>query len=641
MAGHPARWDDAAIARVESRCPVPVRCLLLLLLAWFGTVHAATPLVLDADAPDAIDLRPHLEMLHDPGAALDPRSLRSASFVALPPGSGLNFGYTRGAMWLRLALQSRASEAAEWRLELDYPSLDRAELFDAADSGKAPLQRSGDTLRFDQRSVPHRNPVFVIGLAPGERRELLLRVQSEGSLTVNPRLWRAEAFHEHSASAYAAQALYLGMLLALAAYNFLLWLALRDRAFLLYVVFVLGCGVGIASIYGFAGQFLWPDWIEWSNRALSTGIAIAGIVGPLFTRAFLDTRRRAPGWHRALGAVAWLHVAVLGLALFGPLRLGMQTMSATTMLGCAAMLGCGIACALRGDPGARLFVLAWAALLLGGVLMALRNFGLVPTNFLTLYAMQIGSALEMLLLSFALAARFNQLRREKEQAQAETLASQQRLVSTLQQQERVLEERVAERTEALAAANARLSELALRDPLTGLANRAALYARLEQALDGARMHGRAVALLMLDLDGFKAVNDRLGHEAGDRLLVAVAERLIRCARFNDLVARLGGDEFVLVVEDAASPAQAQALADALLAALAAPFALGPEQARIGASIGVALSDAHGSEADTLLRRADRAMYAAKAAGRGSIRWAEEEPGVAEAREPAPVPLERG
>jgi diguanylate cyclase (GGDEF)-like protein len=611
---------------VASRCgsAMPVRCLLLMLaLCLAGAGHAST-LVLENASPDRIDLRPHLSVLQDPEQALDaPRAEARANDFVLPgAGSGLNFGYVRGATWLRLQLESRQADVQELRLELDYPSLDRVELFEPARHGAQVLQRSGDTLPFGARSIAHRNPVFAFRLLPGERRSFLLRAQSEGSLTLNPRLWQAEAFRAHSENAYAAQALYLGMLLALAAYNFLLWLALRDRTFLLYVIFVLGIGVGIASIYGFAGQFLWPNSVEWSNRALSTGIAIAGIVGPLFTRAFLDTRTRAPTWHRWLGAVSWLHVAVLGIALFAPLRVGMQTMSATTMLGCGAMLGCGIVCALRGVPGARLFVLAWAALLLGGVLMALRNFGLLPTNPLTLYGMQIGSALEMLLLSFALAARFNQLKREKEQAQAETLSSQQRLVQTLQQHERVLEERVAERTEALASANARLSELALHDPLTGLANRAALYARLEQALDGSRVHGRPVALLMIDLDGFKAVNDRLGHEAGDRLLIAVAERLVRTARFNDLVARLGGDEFVLLVESLDSRGQAQQLADAALAAVASPFSLGGEIAQIGASIGIA-SDV-GGDGDALLRRADRAMYAAKAAGRGSVRWADGE-----------------
>ena len=616
---------------------MPARVLLLLLIAMLTPAGAAAPLLLEADAPDRIDLRSHLGVLADPDQTMDALAAdaRASDFASVGPGSGLNFGYVHGAMWLRLQLESRQREPQELRIELDYPSLDRVELFEPARHGGQVLQRSGDTLPFEARSLAHRNPVFALRLLPGETRTVLLRAQSEGSLTLNPRLWQAEAFRTHSENAYAAQALYLGMLLALAAYNFLLWLVLRDRTFLLYVIFVLGIGVGIASIYGFAGQFLWPDWVEWSNRALSTGIAISGIVGPLFTRAFLDTRRRAPRWHRWLGAVAWLHVAVLFVALFAPLRIGMQTMSTTTMLGCAAMLGCGIACAVRGVPGARLFVLAWAVLLLGGVLMALRNFGLLPTNPLTLYGMQIGSALEMLLLSFALAARFNQLKREKEQAQAETLSSQQRLVQTLQQQERVLEERVAERTEALAAANSRLSELALHDPLTGLANRAALYARLEQALDEASIHARPLGVLMVDLDGFKSVNDRLGHEAGDRLLVAVAERLVRSARFNDLVARLGGDEFVLLIESLESRAQAQQLADAVLAALSTPFALSGEVAQIGASIGIASGSE--TDADTLLRRADRAMYVAKAAGRGSVRWADGEPNPVREGATAPVP----
>jgi diguanylate cyclase (GGDEF)-like protein len=426
------------------------------------------------------------------------------------------------------------------------------------------------------------------------------------------------------------------MLLALGAYNALLWLALRDRAFALYVGFVFGMGLGVAALYGLAGQYLWPDAVAWGNRALCVGFTLTGIVGPLFTRDFLDTARSAPGWHRALGALIALNLAVLGVALFGPIRLGMQLTSVATLVSCLATLGGGLACAWRGVPGARLFVAAWAVLLLGGGAMALRNFGLLPTHFVTLYGMQIGSALEMLLLSFALAARFNQLERDKEQAQAETLASQQQLLHTLQQQERILAERVAQRTEALAAANAQLSELALSDPLTGLANRAALYAGLERALAAARLHGRPPCLLLLDLDGFKAVNDRLGHEAGDRLLLAVAERLTRAARCNDLVARLGGDEFVLLLEDPASAEHAQQLGEALLAALAAPFELGGEIACIGASVGIAEAAADVDGPEALLRRADRAMYAAKAAGRGALRWWHADDGVARPRRATPA-----
>jgi diguanylate cyclase (GGDEF)-like protein len=595
-----------------------LRVLVLLLAGLAGAGANAQPvLVLDERSPDRIELRGHLGVLRDPDGSLDAAAARGrrAQFETLTPGSGLNFSYASGAIWLRLVLKSALPQPGEWRIELDYASLDHAELHD----GTAAVQRAGDRLTIGERTIAHRNPVFAARLAPGETRELLLRVWSEGSLTINPGLWRADAFHAHSEDTYFAYALYFGMLLALAAYNLLLFVALRERVFLFYVLFVVGVGVGIGSIYGLAGQYLWPNALEWSNRALIVGFAITGIVGPLFTRDFLGTARVAPRWHWWLAAAAWLHVAVLAVGLFAPLRAGMQTMSATTMVGCVLMLGCGIACAMRDVPGARLYVLAWTAILIGGVLMALRNFGLLPTNFVTLHGMQVGSALEMLLLSFALAARFNQIKLEKAQAQAQALSAQQRLVASLQEHERELAQRVAERTDELGAANERLRELALRDPLTSLANRAALYVHLDDAVQSARGNGQSLCLLMIDLDGFKSVNDRHGHAVGDRVLVEVASRLRAATRSIDLVARLGGDEFVVVTGGLRLPDDAQRLAQEVLAALSAPMAAAPD-ARIGASIGIATSNTDDADTESLLRRADAAMYAAKAAGRGTIYW---------------------
>ncbi len=606
---------------------MPTRVLALLLCLLPLVAAAQVPLRLDADSATRIDLRPHLAMLRDAGAGADFAMIeaRDADFAPVAASAGLNFGYTRDAVWLRLQLASAIDEASDWRIELDYASLDLAELHERLPDGQLRVHRSGDALPFAERATPHRNPVFALHLEPGQTRTLYLRATSEGSLTLNPWLWQADAFQAHSETGYAAQALYFGVLLALAAYNLMLFFALRDRAFLLYVAFVLSFGMGIASLYGLGAQFLWPGWTDWNNRALPIGIALCSILAPLFTREFLDTRRRAPGWHRLLGATALLQVGVLAIAVLGSVQAGVQAMSAGGIVNCLLMLACGIACALRGLPGARLFVLAWGVLLLGGVLLALRNFGLIPTNFVTLYSMQIGSALEMLLLSFALAARFDVLRREKAQAQSDALAAQAQVVSTLQKQERELEQRVAERTEALAAANEQLRELALRDPLTALANRAALYAHLDHALQRAQRHGRPLALLMIDLDGFKAVNDTLGHEAGDRVLVEVADRLARCARGSDLVARLGGDEFVLACEDVVDATAAEQLAGRLLAVLSAPIEVGAARAQVGASIGIAFGGDAGEEGGDLLRRADQAMYAAKAAGRGAVRFARAAP----------------
>lgn len=587
--------------------------VVLIVFGWSLAADAAGPLRLAADAPDRIDLRAHLSVLRDVTGTLDAAAARARSeqFRPLGPGVGLNFGYTRDALWLRVDVASSAQATTDWRIELDYASLDHAELHDPV----AGVQRAGDRMPWAARALPHRNPVFAVTLAPGERRELLLRVASEGSLTVNPVLWRAEAFRVASEAHYALHALYFGMLLALAAYNLLLYLVLRDRAYVLYVLFVLAVGVGIASIYGLAGQFLWPSAVEWSNRALVVAFAFSGVVAPLFTRDFLGTAVRAPRWHAALAAMAWLHAVVLVVGLLAPMRLGMQAMSVSTLLNCVVMLGAGIACMLRGYPGARLFVTAWAALLAGGILMALRNFGLLPTQFITLHGMQVGSALEMLLLSFALAARFEHIKQETTRAQARALAAEQQRVALLERQERELELRVAERTDALARANARLQELASHDALTGLANRSALYARLESALAAP---APALALMLVDLDGFKAVNDGAGHAAGDRVLVEVAERLRSSAADTAMVARLGGDEFVIVVETPPDDDALAALAARLLDAVSAPYA-DVQGARIGASIGIARATRE--DARSLMRRADAAMYAAKAAGRGAVRWA--------------------
>jgi diguanylate cyclase (GGDEF)-like protein/PAS domain S-box-containing protein len=172
------------------------------------------------------------------------------------------------------------------------------------------------------------------------------------------------------------------------------------------------------------------------------------------------------------------------------------------------------------------------------------------------------------------------------------------------------------------AAEEQLTFLALHDPLTGLANRRLLLDRLTMALARAARSGRMVAVLYLDLDRFKEVNDSFGHEQGDQLLLMAASRLEVLVRDTDTLARLGGDEFVLVADDLASSAQALAIARRIEEAFARPFELSSDlRLSIGASVGVALAgdgaDAvDGVDGKTLLRHADAAMYQAKDRGRG-------------------------
>jgi diguanylate cyclase (GGDEF)-like protein len=169
----------------------------------------------------------------------------------------------------------------------------------------------------------------------------------------------------------------------------------------------------------------------------------------------------------------------------------------------------------------------------------------------------------------------------------------------------------------------RLGRLAQYDELTGLANRSLMLDRLDRALAAARRHRGHVAVMLLDLNGFKAVNDRLGHGAGDRLLRIVADRLSRRLRETDTVARLGGDEFAVIVESLGKPEHASLVARKLLEAVAPPIALDGETVSVTASLGVALSPRDGDDPATLLRLADAAMYRAKAQGGNRCRFHDE------------------
>jgi diguanylate cyclase (GGDEF)-like protein/PAS domain S-box-containing protein len=166
----------------------------------------------------------------------------------------------------------------------------------------------------------------------------------------------------------------------------------------------------------------------------------------------------------------------------------------------------------------------------------------------------------------------------------------------------------------------RIEQLAHHDFLTKLPNRALFRDRLERAIAIAERKQGRVAVLFLDLDGFKAVNDEFGHEAGDGLLCEIARRLAAAIRHSDTVARVGGDEFTVILNEIGSPADVTAVAGKILAAVAMPFTIDGQECRIGASIGIAIFPDHARAHDSLLRAADASMYAAKQAGKNTFRF---------------------
>jgi two-component system, cell cycle response regulator len=200
-----------------------------------------------------------------------------------------------------------------------------------------------------------------------------------------------------------------------------------------------------------------------------------------------------------------------------------------------------------------------------------------------------------------------------------------RLQEELHQRARVLAQALSEvQTLQLVAEKARERErfLAFHDPLTGLANRQLFFDRLEHALAQARRNGDLLAVLYLDLDGFKAINDSIGHAAGDQVLCEAAQRLKSCLRDSDTIARLGGDEFAVVALQLSEPSDVFPIADKLLQSLKEPIVVSDQPRQLGVSIGVSLFPLDAPDVKLLIQRSDLAMYGAKREGKGkALRYA--------------------
>jgi diguanylate cyclase (GGDEF)-like protein len=212
-------------------------------------------------------------------------------------------------------------------------------------------------------------------------------------------------------------------------------------------------------------------------------------------------------------------------------------------------------------------------------------------------------------------AELGELRRSLSASQEKSSAAQRQIVayvdtiSRLRQKVSLLEQEVAQ-----------VHHFAYHDELTGLPNRSLLRDRLNQAIVQAARQNKQVGLLLLDLDGFKNVNDRLGHATGDKLLQRVAERLLSCIRGADTACRYGGDEFVILLPEIDGEKSAAEVAQKLHANLAMPYVVDGNPIAVTSSIGIAVYPCDGSSQDDLIRRADVAMYLAKAHNNSQIRF---------------------
>ena len=425
--------------------------LLCLLLPLWTQLAAAQPGTVSVVNQDSYRLSRAFTYVEDSNAQQTLsdilKSDTQARFQPVPQGvTSTNFGTTNSAIWLRVVVQTDATSPRHWMFEVAYPPLDRLDLYVIAPDGKTAHYMGGDSLPFPSRAVPHRSHVLPIELEPGVISTLYLRIASQGAVSAPATLWQPAALWQQDQTTYSIFSLYFGLLIGLLLYNLLLFLSVRDPAYWIYVVFVACIGLSQAANSGLGAQFLWPDALWWNSNSINATHAASGSFGIWFVRSFLASKTSMPVMDRWIVGQMVLWFATFAGSLVLPYKTAGLIITGLAVVGVVTVLWAGTLSVRQGHPGAKYFLLAWGAFLFGVVTQTMHNNGLLPSNPFTVDALLIGSALEMVLLSFALADRINAMRREKEVAQAQ-VRSEQTLVQALQQSQehyRALIEHVGE-----------------------------------------------------------------------------------------------------------------------------------------------------------------------------------------------------
>lgn len=564
-----------------------------------------------------LPLAPQTSYLHDAAgtATLDEahRLLDGGRFEPLPNGDA-SFGFQTGAFWFHARVTNENPREQRWLLVQQYALSDRIDVYARYPDGRTVHHAGGDTFPFEQRSIHYRHPNFWLDLPTGEEVDLLVRVQSQSSMQVPLFLYTPAAFAELSRDGQLGIGIYYGILLALFFYNLVLWLVLRDGSYFWYLFHISAFGLVLFTLNGLGFEYLWPHSTWLADKSVPLSVCLAQIGMQQFSRTFLDLNRRwRLGDRISKGIIAFF--VLLGIAATQlPYHVATPIASAAVFPSIVWIAVITLMVVRTGYRPAKVFLLAWAMFLLGtGIFVALA-FGLLPKTFITEYGVQIGSALEMLLLSVALGYRYAALRNENERIVRDAKTS--------------LEAQVVARTgelrqamSELESAHHRLRESSRLDGLTDLYNRTHFREAFEHLLSQSRNTQRPISLLMIDLDHFKRINDTYGHLVGDDCLRCTSNTLAETLRpHGALLARFGGEEFIAALPGMGL-GEASVVAEELRQALRAnPCRSGDLEIAVSASIGVHCVDLEARDSlESALQVADQALYAAKAEGRDCVR----------------------
>ncbi len=569
---------------------------IMLCLFWVIAVSAhATPPLVDVSSQTRLNLGDQLEYLEDTDG-----SIGLSQLLAMPASAWQthsretpNFGYTDSQYWFRISVRQNEAHTVESLIAVQYPLLDHIEYYALTRNALIDKYITGDSYPFSQRPLRHRDFLFPLDLPPGEQVDIYLKVKTQGSMQLPVEFWKARHFSLVDQDEQLIKALYYGMMLLLAVYNLFLFVSIRERPYIYYVGLVLSVLVLMAGTHGFLYQYIYPDSPRIQYYSMLLAPPSTGLFAALFASYFLRLSKSAPILNRILQGMALLFLLCIAGAFILPYDISTRI---SVFLGIPAsmiILFAGPYAWMKGQTSARYFTIAWSFLMSGIFITASSKFGFLPRNAFTEYALSWGSALEAILLSFALADRYNRERSARFRAQKERLME--------------MEQRKA--------AESRLYYQATHQAVNGLPNMVMLQQVLhylsQDGGDASRL--KPFSLVFIHLNRIQEINKTLGHANADIVLSLFSQRLgelnIDRERFIPVesdeaevqyFAHIEGVIFAFIL-NTGDPDIAQNWVAELYDALSEAIEFNGMKLDLGMSIGIASCPEHGADLATLIR----------------------------------------
>lgn len=490
----------------------------------------------------------------------------------------LNFGIGAQPVWLAFVADNPTPQVLKREVLIEVSWIDHIDLYFVHQGELTDQTQVGDRLPYAARPIDSRYFVIPHGFKPGQTL-VMMRVETTDPMVLPISIASPEVVQQRSVFEAYSYGLLYGALLALLAYNLILFGSLRQDRYFFYSLYLL-CFIAMNLSYsGHGYQWLWPEspvWQLWSNPVLMVVYATSGQV---FATVFLETRRHFPRAHR----LVYINIALfLGLEtvaiLYGSHEAALLSAFALGLVFPGVMIALGVASVIRGISFAKYFLIATLAVTIGATITAVTVWGIVPYSVLGYRAVEIGMVIDATLLALALADQFRANLEQKNYAEA----------------------------------------IARIDPLTELNNRRGFYELMAPAWSTGLRHRRNMTVVLFDLDHFKSFNDTHGHSEGDNALRMVAKDLKNAARRGDIAARWGGEEFMLFLPETTFSEGISVAERLRLSIRSQRLNIQGEDVSVTASFGVAEHHGQTGHVDDLIALADKRLYIAKKRGRDQV-----------------------